>query len=716
MKKTIIKLVMLTIIGANVLSSNAFSSISENSNHSQKVEISSKQSLNLKNNDQKNELSSMSYVDNYVPQERDETEFDEEITSKENNEIYKLYTSTNEYTDNGHKDDYPSGATKINYQSGTITGALNKNDGWTQFWNNVGERDEDYFRFTLPEKLKMNFSYSGPANYNMRILNYEKEFICTSQFKIEIELNPGTYYLHVYTNETASITNQNYMITYSNLRTSNKTNFLLTDSTKSKYKMALWENEIFPKNALRYTKSEQTLKYIMKPRRGTTSVSGYVDPLFLSNEDKEIFTNQVYLDSVLYVWGKNELLELHNELNKTYSDVKKAIEDKNIQDIKVNFIENAVSVIFTIVGFSKVLNKAITITTTILTNKSFVESVYRYFFGGVNNQELNELQIGHILGIISSALTGAAKGNLVVKIPRYYYFKKVIGNVGNNTLQTYSWKLISTFLKGDYDNDETYYFSSSTINYLQSFDNNNYHGNIIVFNDNQKYNDYINGKGSSTSLGTHTIHEYNNVKDSNDNNHILFCDCGYQKIEKHKNYYDTKLNTYSCEYCGHKYSIISNSISKEKYGYNNEFNLKPINEYIMGNDGKAILTKRLGCAYIDNYLVVSTNLNNTNLAYLEYDFDYQVVEFNYNIALWSNDESLIKNGSIRLEYYNNGWKIKKTFNPNEMSLDKNNLMNYKDIFNSGATKVRFIISTNLIQNSSNHCRMVIGNINYKYGV
>ena len=51
-----------------------------------------------------------------------------------------------------------------------------------------------------------------------------------------------------------------------------------------------------------------------------------------------------------------------------------------------------------------------------------------------------------------------------------------------------------------------------------------------------------------------------------------------------------------------------------------------------------------------------------------------------------------------------------------MSLDKNVLMNYKDIFESGATKVRFIIRTNLVQNSNNRGRMVIGDIDYKYGV
>ena len=100
MKKSIKKLVMLTILGVSVLSSNTLSSVSENSNYSQENGIANKRLLKLANNNQKDELASMSYVDNYIPQERNEAEFDEEILLEENDVIYNLYASTNEYTDN----------------------------------------------------------------------------------------------------------------------------------------------------------------------------------------------------------------------------------------------------------------------------------------------------------------------------------------------------------------------------------------------------------------------------------------------------------------------------------------------------------------------------------------------------------------------------------------------------------------------------------------
>ena len=100
---------MLTILGVNVLSSNSLLSISEYGNHSQENGIVNKWLLKLANNSQKDKLSSMSYIDNYIPQEWNEVEFDEEILLDNNDTIYDLYASTNEY--NNH----PSGATKIRF-------------------------------------------------------------------------------------------------------------------------------------------------------------------------------------------------------------------------------------------------------------------------------------------------------------------------------------------------------------------------------------------------------------------------------------------------------------------------------------------------------------------------------------------------------------------------------------------------------------------------
>ncbi len=708
--KKIFKKIILTILLGNYVSYNMHTFI--NNKNLSIINKSSFSERKLANNRPNIEETSTSYVDNYVPQNNLNLELEAEIES-DNYELSLL--SGDQYTDNEHKDDKPSGATKINYQDGYITGKLNVNDGWTQFWNNVGERDEDYYRFTLPEKLKIYFLYYGPKNYNMRILDYSLNFVCTSQSQITIELNPGTYYLHVYTNDKENITDQEYSIDYFCSRYSNTTNFLINDSTKSKYKMAIWENEVFPKNGVRYIKKEQTLKYRMTPRRGSIVNSGYVDPLYYIDEENQTLTDCVYLDSILYLWGKEEIKEIYTNINEMYVKTMKAIKEENAKDLIIEFVEDVNSTILSIVGFFPLVGTTASIFSTTLSSRSLMLSVYKCFFGP---QKISDNQMWYTLGTINGILYSAlnSSNDIVVKIPKYYFFKKVNGNVGDNSLKTTSWKLITTIFKGEFEKAETYVCSDTEINCSQNFNGKTYHGNIIAFENKQKYADFIEGNESGISLGNHTIHEYNNIKDCDNDKHILFCDCGYQKFENHKNFYDSRSGDFSCEYCKHKFSLNTNSISQSKYGYNNEYNLEPLEEYIMGDDGKSILTKRLRCAYINNYLVMSSKSNDANQAYLEYDFDYQVVEFNYNLALWSDDESLIRKSSISLEYYNDGWKVKRVFNPKEMSTNKDELINYIDTFEIGATKIRFVVRTNYVENANNRGRVVIGNVEYKYGV
>lgn len=49
------------------------------------------------------------------------------------------------------------------------------------------------------------------------------------------------------------------------------------------------------------------------------------------------------------------------------------------------------------------------------------------------------------------------------------------------------------------------------------------------------------------------------------------------------------------------------------------------------------------------------------------------------------------------------------------STNEYNNNEHKDDHPSGATKIRFIIVTNLVKNSNNRGRMVISDIDYRYG-
>lgn len=71
-----------------------------------------------KSNDAEDSLN-ISYIDNSIPQEKKEGEIEEENFSDDNASIFSLYSvSNNQYTDNRHKDDSPTGTTKINYKYG----------------------------------------------------------------------------------------------------------------------------------------------------------------------------------------------------------------------------------------------------------------------------------------------------------------------------------------------------------------------------------------------------------------------------------------------------------------------------------------------------------------------------------------------------------------------------------------------------------------------
>lgn len=115
MKKHLKKLFLLMILGMGIVSSSTLPTFNKEFYISQEVVVDKKLLKLTKGNDVEN-LSSMSYIDNYIPQEKEEVEIEEENLIDENVSIFSLYSaSNNQYTDNGHGDDKPTGATKIRF-------------------------------------------------------------------------------------------------------------------------------------------------------------------------------------------------------------------------------------------------------------------------------------------------------------------------------------------------------------------------------------------------------------------------------------------------------------------------------------------------------------------------------------------------------------------------------------------------------------------------
>ena len=106
------------ILGMGIVSSSTLSTFNKGFYKSQVVVVDKKLLKLTKGNDVEN-LSSMSYIDNYIPQEKEEVEIEEENLIDENVSIFSLYSaSNNQYTDNAHGDNKPTGATKIDYKYG----------------------------------------------------------------------------------------------------------------------------------------------------------------------------------------------------------------------------------------------------------------------------------------------------------------------------------------------------------------------------------------------------------------------------------------------------------------------------------------------------------------------------------------------------------------------------------------------------------------------
>ena len=167
------------------------------------------------------------------------------------------------------------------------------------------------------------------------------------------------------------------------------------------------------------------------------------------------------------------------------------------------------------------------------------------------------------------------------------------------------------------------------------------------------------------------------------------------------------------------YQTREDSIYLASYDYPAQYNnFTPINSYIETESGEQVLTKRLRTGVINydgvSYLTMSAKNKNATSAYLEYEFPHELTKVDYQLALWSSDESLIQNSSIRLEgYYNDDWITLETFSAKTMSQNKDVLINYSTTFKEPTNTFRFIIETNQVNNNNNRGRMVIGDLTFE---
>lgn len=656
----------------------------------------------------------ISYIDDYIDQNiseyYDEQEIPEDIKNNNLNLNYSSYPS-NYFFDDGPKDDSKSNAIRISPYNGYIIGKLEFHDSINQIWYGVKERDEDYFRLSIREKLLYTFYFENPSDYRLSIIKYvNNEFICLSKSTFSIELDPGTYYLHIYTNDNSSIVEENYKINYISERVSNINN--VDFEIAKEYKIAIWENEIWPSNSTRWMVNNSVLKTYEKTRYSSPTVRGFFDPLFSKDNDDNKATDEVFLDSMIYIFDKeiaNDLYSLLDIIYNQITNVKDKYPNKNTQ---LNIISDGVSLIISsILNNIPLVSVIVDISDIVLT---FIKLILPTNLNLSNN--MDDQYFSTVLRYIEKLKEACTwyddNKNDYIGIPRFYTFSKDI--IYSSTKYKYlEWKRNYIFIPEFVDTNISYTFKhNGKINAIQQFaDLNSYYGEIRLFKLLNEFEDYIKGnKDLGDSTTNIDFHYYKNIIFFDETYHKKYCECGQYVFEEHDFIIDG-LN-YICNECDYKIELKFNTITKNDYNFLNSYNNVLKSQSLNLSNIKCDITY-LRAANINNNIVLSAKNKNTTTAYIEYYFNKYIVELIYEFGLWSENEYLAKNSSIRLEGYDEDydiWFLIREFAPNKMSTSYTDLKQYIDIFEIPIKSFRYIISTNQVNNDNNRGRVVLGNM------
>ena len=159
-------------------------------------------------------------------------------------------------------------------------------------------------------------------------------------------------------------------------------------------------------------------------------------------------------------------------------------------------------------------------------------------------------------------------------------------------------------------------------------------------------------------------------------------------------------------------------ISKTDFGYSKEYNRTVESKRIETENGFSFIASRFRCGYInDQYLTLSAKRKDFDTAYLVLDFEQAIYKFDFSIGLWSNEENISsRNTYVLFQYatYDGKWVDAIDFNMDEMSKDKDSLVDYSYEFNCRVTKIRFYVHTNQVNYEKNKGRIVLDNIKVSY--
>jgi len=364
------------------------------------------------------------------------------------------------YSDNESTDDKFNGATMIATFLGHVEGTLHLNSKSDQILHGLGERDEDYFCFQTREQLRYDFKISNPSNYHFEICRYQRnktKFVCDSTASFSQELEPATYYIHVFASAKEDVVDGTYQIDYTSTRDKNCVPYN-SAGTSDPFKLIVWENEMWPFNAPRRGDESTTLQSYIKTRRGPQAsgvYSGYVDPIFLlyaNDGDKE---GEEFLESYLYVLGHDRQEELGKFLENVSAQIEKKIQDEAYEKIQSQIIESASELILKFVGLTPA-GEAIDLLTfpvSIDRDARHLADIVRFCFQGKEATLIEKTEtMGRTTKLLvfcrslATACSWALETNQAfIEIPRFYTVHKVVVRKTKYTTN-YQWVLESSYV------------------------------------------------------------------------------------------------------------------------------------------------------------------------------------------------------------------------------------------------------------------------------
>lgn len=418
-------------------------------------------------------------------------------TKKEIAKIKKNY-ECDEYLDEEKNND-PLHAQVVNDYSGRIIGKISKS----------GKKiDQDWFKFKTKQCRKYSFDLTMPNDsHYIEIYKSETGENSIDQLKsirkidqynsYYVNLMPGTYFLKITCSNLAAVsTLRTYDIYYRDSKVDDK--LQLNEETKLKYRTAIWESDFIPTNVKRWDGSSclfHSFSVNASGNNATINHNGDGDPIFVWANGQNR-----YLDSVIYVWGKNEIKDLLTMLQKVDGKLRSDFNNDTKLSATASFKEDAWGFVISLVGdITETTIPFISSCCTVFGYATAIASIFSSIFSGVN-PAMYKRDLGIFVTQIMDAAYWVSEYNIdaVLCIPRYSYHSfssSASGATGSSSASAstadywnFTYAIDDDVYKPFYDFKESFISSYQTYNYNNSSET--LHGKITPFKNGRELCEY----------------------------------------------------------------------------------------------------------------------------------------------------------------------------------------------------------------------------------